>query len=229
MKAVILAAGKGTRLGALTAHTPKPLVQVGNVPIIERLFASLPDEINEVVIVVNYLADVLKAHVGEILVGRHVRYVQQGSVSGTFAAMLAAEEFMNDDERFMVLNGDDLYDKAELTSLLAYDMALGLQLEAWPGYETYELSNDGFVTGFRERTPVEDRDGGLTNTGAYVVHASAFKYVGVPIPSGELGLPHTLVANHTSRPIKAVIMEQWVPINTPEDLAKAEQFVAVQP
>jgi len=226
MKAVILAAGKGTRLGELTQNEPKPLVQVGGVPIVERLFASLPDEITEVIMIVRYLADVLEARLGDTVAGRPVRYVQQGSLNGTFAAILAAEPFIGKDERFMVLNGDDLYDKAELTAHLAFDATIGLKLAVWPGYETYVLDDDGFITGFRERTEAENRDGGLTNTGAYVMNGSVFFYEGVALPSGELGLPHTLVANHNLQPIKAVVMKNWQPINTLEDLAAAEQFIA---
>ena len=59
MKVIILAAGEGTRMRPLTTDTPKPLLDISGKKIIERIIESLPDEIDEVVINVDYLKEKL--------------------------------------------------------------------------------------------------------------------------------------------------------------------------
>src|SRR3984885_8037211 len=107
MKVIILAAGKGNRLLPLTEHIPKPLISIADKPIIDRIFQSLPDEINQVIIVVEHLKDKIRVHVGEDFYEKKVSYVEQISMRGTFGALLSAKSLLYPDERFLVLNGDD--------------------------------------------------------------------------------------------------------------------------
>ncbi len=64
MQCVILAAGKGTRLRPLTDNTPKPLVPVAGKPLIDHTIDALPSAIDELILVVGYLGDQLRAHFG---------------------------------------------------------------------------------------------------------------------------------------------------------------------
>ncbi len=77
MQAVILAAGRGTRMGALTEHTPKPMLLVNGRPVLEYIFDSLPEEIDEVIIVVGYLGSVIQKHFGGFYKGKKILYVEQ--------------------------------------------------------------------------------------------------------------------------------------------------------
>ncbi len=54
MQAVVLAAGRGSRMGSLTEHQPKPLVSLGGSSIISHCIDSLPSEISECIVVVGY-------------------------------------------------------------------------------------------------------------------------------------------------------------------------------
>jgi choline kinase len=74
--ALILAAGRGTRLGALTRHEPKALVRVGEEPIISRLCRQLVDAgVEEIVIVVGHLGHLIMRALGPSCCGRPIRYV----------------------------------------------------------------------------------------------------------------------------------------------------------
>src|SRR5688572_19932255 len=87
MQAVIMAAGLGTRLRPHTLTTPKPMLSVAGRPILEWTFASLPPEVDEVVLVVNYLKDKIVGHFGDSWQGRKISYVEQTELRGTGDAL----------------------------------------------------------------------------------------------------------------------------------------------
>ena len=64
MQAVILAAGRGVRMGALTESTPKPMLQIKGRTLLEYKLAALPEEVDEVIIVVGYLGGMIQSHFG---------------------------------------------------------------------------------------------------------------------------------------------------------------------
>ncbi len=122
MKAVILAAGEGTRMRPLTLTTPKPLVPVNGKPIMEYIFDSLPHEITQVIIVTLYLGDKIKKHFGEAWNGKQITYVD-GSNKGTAYSFLATKEYLAN-ERFLLIQGDELTDKVDIDNCLAHEFSL---------------------------------------------------------------------------------------------------------
>ena len=222
MKAIILAAGKGNRLSPLTEHTPKPLINISGKPVIDRIFQSLPDEIDEVIIVVEHLKEKIKSHVGDNFYGHKVTYVDQISMRGTFGALLSARPFIAPNERFLVLNGDDLHEKTELEKYLEYPRSFGLQKMKMENYHSVHIDKDNYIIGFYSQTEKEKIDGTLIATGAYLTDTNVFKHEGIALRDGEHGLPQTLLAQKNIYPIKAVITEKWIPINSFEDIEKVE-------
>lgn len=107
MKAVVLAGGKGTRLAPYTKILPKPLMPIGDMPVLEVLIRQIVKEgVDEIVITVGHLAELLQAFFGD---GRNygckIRYGYEENPLGT-AGPLAMVEGL--DDTFLVLNGDVL-------------------------------------------------------------------------------------------------------------------------
>ena len=119
MKAVILAAGKGERMLPLTKTIPKPLISVLGKPVLDRLFEAMPKEITEVVIVVLHLAEKIQEHCGNNFHGRKISYVK-GSTDGNAKSFLAAKDFVKNESRFLLLQGDELPYSKDIERCLAF-------------------------------------------------------------------------------------------------------------
>ena len=120
MKAMVLAAGKGTRLFPLTGEQPKPLAPVVNVPIIEHIFYLLANHgVSEVYVNVYYLADALLEAYGEEahISGMTVRLSREEELMGTAGGVKRLSETF--DETFVVVMGDALTD-ANLSEIVAF-------------------------------------------------------------------------------------------------------------
>ncbi len=106
-KGIILSGGWGTRLRPLTCTIPKTLIPVVNKPVIERQILLLKSAgINEIILAVSVMGDILKNYFkdGDKL-GVKIRYTDERNPLGTAGAIKLAEDFLKDDNFFM-LNGD---------------------------------------------------------------------------------------------------------------------------
>lgn len=107
MQAVILAGGKGTRLKPYTTVMPKPLVPVGDLPILEILIRQLAYyRIKEVIISTGHLAELIEAYFKKgSKWGVKIRYIREEKELGTAGAI---KNINNLDDNFIVMNGDIL-------------------------------------------------------------------------------------------------------------------------
>ncbi len=112
MKAVILAAGAGKRMGKLTWSKPKPLLEIREEPLIDHILESLPSEVDEVIIVVDYLGDQIKDYVSrKKYVNSRDKFLKikftQGSDVGNAYSFMATRKYLKD-ERFLLIYGDEI-------------------------------------------------------------------------------------------------------------------------
>jgi bifunctional UDP-N-acetylglucosamine pyrophosphorylase/glucosamine-1-phosphate N-acetyltransferase len=118
---VVLAGGKGTRMSPLTQTTPKPMLEVGNMPILARHLQKFAPMVDEIVIVVSWLADQIENYFGNSFDGKKISYAyQQNPSGGTLdafrTAIYAKPEFL--EANYFVSNSDDLIDQVFFNSLL---------------------------------------------------------------------------------------------------------------
>ncbi len=221
MKAIIFAAGKGNRLKPLTDTTPKPLLLIENKPIIAHIIDELPDQITDVYIVGKHLIEQIHDFVHSFNTTKNITVVEQiNSHSGTMAALLSVKGFFKDkNERFMVLNGDDLQIKSELDLYLEKPRAFGIQKMHIPYYVIE--SENGIVKNFRKQTEEEKISGAKIATGVYVLDAQIFEFEPVVLSDGDIGLPQTILAYKETYPVHVIETNEWIPVNTIEDLEVA--------
>ena len=109
MKAVILAAGKGTRMGALTEELPKPMLPVEGKPILEHIISGITAQgVREVCLIVGWKAEVIREYFGDgPMLGIEINYAMQEVQDGTGKAPELAKRFVGDDS-FLLTYGDIL-------------------------------------------------------------------------------------------------------------------------
>jgi len=223
MQAVILAAGRGVRMGSLTSETPKPLLIVAGKTLLEHKLDVLPPIVDEVVIVIGYLGEKIRERLGKRYGRLPIRYVQDKQLGGTAKALAAAKGVLG--ERFLVLMGDDLYSAKDLEIMTTHNFAIGAFRQTGvcrPAAAIY-LNEDQSVKDIVES--VSDTSPRLVNTGVYALQREFLEEEPVLIPGrGEYGLPQTLVKTARRFSLKVVPFEFWFPITVPEDLKAAERI-----
>jgi len=119
MKAVVLVAGKGTRMEPLTSNCPKVMLQVANKPILEHILNSAIEAgVEGFVFITGYLEEQIRAYFGDGgRWGVSIEYVQQKEQSGTANAIGCAKGHV--EGAFLVLNGDMLIGQEDLKALVS--------------------------------------------------------------------------------------------------------------
>lgn len=108
MKAVILAAGKGTRLRPLTNDRPKALVEVAGRPLVDHVFEQLAAlNVSEFVVVVGYEKQQIIDRYGDDYEGIPITYAHQREQLGLAHALLQVEQYIDDD--FLLMLGDNVF------------------------------------------------------------------------------------------------------------------------
>lgn len=184
MKAMVLAAGKGTRLAPLTDDLPKPLLPLADRPIIEYIFELLRDSgISETYVNAYHLADVLVGRYGwETSMGEMMINVsREERLMGTAGGVGRLRECFN--ETFVVIMGDALTD-VDLPAVVDFHKECGATatLALTPVADTsrfgvVELSPKGDVLAFQEKPNPGEAISTLANTGVYVLEPEVLDYI----------------------------------------------------
>ncbi len=157
MRAVVLAGGQGTRLAPYTIAFPKPLVPIGEIPIIEIVLRQLRwYGIDEAIISVGYLAELIQAYFTTRggIPGLEISYLREAKPLGT-AGAIGLLENVNDD--LMVVNGDVLT-TLDLRKMIEFhkEHKPALTIAVYPRQVTIdlgvlEINESGSVTGYAEK------------------------------------------------------------------------------
>ncbi len=222
MQCVILAAGKGTRMGKLTDDCPKPMLPIKGKPKLAYTLENLPEEIDKIILVIGYLGKQIRNFFGDEYNDLKIKYVEQRELNGSAGAVALTEKFIVD--KFLVLMGDDLYLKDDLKKMLNYNWALlAYKTSQADQFGLVSIDESNYLTSVIER-PHNQRVG-LVNTGAYILSLEYFKIPLVPISKTEFGLPQTLVSMYPKIKTKVTQTKFWQPVGSPDDLAKAEEWL----
>lgn len=174
MKAVILAAGEGTRMRPLTQNRPKVMLPIGNKPILQHVIEAVRDGgVDEFVIVVGYQGDTIVDYFGDGSdIGVRLDYIIQEERKGTAHAIGTARTRI--DERFLVLNGDVMVSPDQVRTLLERDevaVMAAMEVEDPSRFGVIEVDG-GLVVRVHEKSEAPPTN--LANAGIYVFEPEVF-------------------------------------------------------
>jgi NDP-mannose synthase len=178
MKAVIMAGGKGTRLAPFTKVLPKPLIPLGDYPIVEIIMCQLREAgFSDITLAVNYLAHLFQAYFnnGERL-GIHIDYSIETEPLGTAGPLTLIDGL---DEPFLMMNADLLTDM-DFGDLYAYHLQnnAAITMALYPrevriDFGVIELDDGARIQRCREKPAYTY----LVNMGIYVVSPEVLQYL----------------------------------------------------
>jgi NDP-sugar pyrophosphorylase family protein len=225
MQAVILAAGRGTRMGLLTEKTPKPLLEVDGKTLIEHKLDELPEEVEEVIIIVGYLGSKIQERIGGSYRDMRILYEEQDVLDGTMGSLSRAKGLLSG--RFLVMMGDDLYCREDIEACIAIPdwVMLVHETESMNPGGRIIADESGAILNIEEGN--HDGEPGLANTNLFVLDTRIFQYPMIPKSAGstEYGLPQTVLAasKEGGIPFESVKATFWFQITEPGDLSKASE------
>jgi NDP-sugar pyrophosphorylase family protein len=225
MKAVLLAAGAGTRLAPLTDRVPKVLVPVAGEPLLGRQLRYLAaNGVTDVALNVHHLAAEVDRFLDESEPPLRVHVFREDELRGTAGALHPMRDFLA--EPFVLLYGDVVTD-VDLHGLVAGARGIAT-LAYYPSDDVrekglLELDADGRVVAFVEK-PTDGRPSGLVNAGIHVLDPAIHRFVP---EHGDFGFdvwPAVAAANEPiyGSPVGGYVLD----VGTHEALAQVERDLA---
>ncbi len=229
MRAVILAGGKGTRLAPYTVAFPKPLMPIGELPILEIVVRQLRRAgFTRITMAVGHLAELIQAYFGDgARFGIAVDYSREETPLGTAGPLRLIPDL---DDSFLVMNGYLLTDFDYGALLRAHreqrnDATIGVyEKEVRIDLGVLERDEDDRIVQYREKPTLTYE----VSMGVYAFSKSVLQYV----PEGPFDFPDlVLELIRRGRPIRGVRFDGlWLDIGRQEDYAKAiETFASARP
>ncbi len=228
MKAIILAAGKGTRMGSLTASLPKPMVLVQGKPVLERIIEGLRDygKVTQFFIVTGHRGDVIQRHFenGEKW-GVEITYGEQTVQDGTGKAPELAKNWVGSNS-FFLSYGDILIDPTDYAHLAEHFTNDGV-VAVKAGEDLTKggavlLDEQNWMVDLIEKS-TNPPPNAYYNAGIYILTPRLFEYTSrlEKSPRGEFELTDALktLAQNGAKLRGVKLRNHWVDVRDPEILA----------
>lgn len=224
--AVIMAGGKGQRLMPLTQNTPKPLLKIGDKPIIEHNIDRLCKfGINDIYISVNYLGEQLKSYFGDgKLKNANIKYITEQEFLGTIAAIKLTDEYYH--ETLLVMNSDlltniNFHDFYQAFLKEDADMAIAsVSYHVDVPYAVMEINGNGRIHSLKEKPRYTYH----SNAGIYLIKKQLLSLIPNKIYYDVTDLIERLLELN-KKVVSFPIMGYWLDIGKHEDYKKAQDDI----
>ena len=205
MKALILAAGFGTRLGALTQQTPKPMLPIGGEPMLAHTIRHLARHgFEQIALNLHFQAGLISSTLGDGgQFGVELTYSYEPELLGTAGALIPLKKFFQDQPEFLVIYGD-IVTNQDLTALLRFHRATGaaatlLLHKRQNSNSVIEMDETGRIRVFLERpgqAVLQAHPQAWVNSGVQMLSPQIYNHLPAHSPSD---LPRDVYAPHLGR------------------------------
>ncbi|MCJ7660136.1 MAG: phosphocholine cytidylyltransferase family protein, partial [Anaerolineales bacterium] len=241
MKALILAAGDGDRMGSFTKDKPKALVQLLGISLIERVILTSKEAgINEFLVVCGYLGEKLMGDLGNgDRFGVSINYIDNEDWQrGNAVSALKARDFL--DEKFILLMSDHIFDSRILSELINHDAGSSIVLAV----DRKEPSEEDMKVREKRGKIVEEGKGieklDCIDTGIFLCSPNIFSYIEKTLEEGKRELSDCINEAAKNRDAEIFDITQidpyipsmrketkpfWIDVDTKENLIEAERIL----
>src|SRR5262245_10957906 len=229
-RAVILAAGRGTRMRDLTSEIPKPMIEVRGKPVLQHIVEGLRDAgIRDCLIVVGYRADAVQDFFGDgSRYNTAIHYKTQTIQDGTGRVVELAEDFVNN-RPFILAYGDILVNPVNYKCVVDLPEDVEAFLAVTHGEDVSKggavfLDDNMHLVDLREKPKPGEPTSPWYNAGLYAFRPSIFDFTAKlkPSPLGEYELTDAIRdLAQSGKKVKALqLTGEWADVRDPEILAK---------
>jgi len=229
-KAVILAAGRGTRMRELSAELPKPMIKVRGKPVLQHIIEGLRNAgIGDLLLVVGYRADAVREFFCDgSRYNVTIQYATQTVQDGTGRVVDLARDFVGN-RPFILAYGDILVDPANYKCVVDLPDDIEAMLTVTRGEDVSKggavVVNDQMdVLDVREKTKPGEPTSPWYNAGLYAFRPSIFDFTAKlnPSPRGEYELTDAICdLAHSAKRVKALeLTGEWADVRDPDILAR---------
>lgn len=223
--AVIMAGGKGQRLLPLTKQTPKPMLKVGEKPIIEHNIDRLAlFGIDDFWISVNYLGEQIESYFGDGATKNvHISYVRENKPLGTIGAVSQIQDFKHE---YILITNSDLLTNLDyehfFLDFLAQDAEMAVVTIPYQVNIPYAVleTEDGRVLNFKEKPTYTY----YSNGGVYLVKRSSFDHLPKEEFFNATDLMEVLI-KQGKKVYSYNLLGYWLDIGNPQDFEKAQNDI----
>lgn len=224
MEAVIMAGGYGKRLRPLTEHVPKPMLLVGDRPLLQRTIERLRDAgISRVNLTTHYKGEVIQKHFGDgHEFGVDIRYVEENRPMGTAGALC----LLNDTSQPLLIINADILTNVDFRAMFlfhrehaAYMTIAVKQIEIPVPYGVLEIDGGGVVS-IAEKPVMRH----FINAGIYLLNPEACAYIPHDRPYDMPDLVNHLIASN-KHVVAFPIREYWLDIGEMDHYQQAQEDV----
>ena len=221
LKAVILAAGKGTRIEPLTLTKPKPLLKICGRTILEHNLDQLQGLVEEVILVIGYKGEMVKELIGSRYKGLKINYLWQKNISGTAEAAKKCFPIIKD--KFLLLYGDDLYSKEDIKKCLEKFPSILLKKVEEPSAFGQVLIKRNLVKELKEKP--KKNISNLVNTGLYFLDKNIFHFKIKKSARNEYEFTDFIKEFIKKERLYFSLAEGWIPLPYAWNLLDANEYL----
>ena len=185
-KAMIMAAGVGSRLEPLSSVVPKPLVPLANVPTMDILVKHLASfGINNIVANTFHKAEAIQEHYKKNNFEVNFEFIKEIELSGTAGGVKKCQFFFDEGQDFIIMSGDGLtdlditkaYESHKNSGSIATIVIKEIERKETFKYGIVVPDEKGYVSSFQEKPAIEEAKSNLANTGIYIFNYKIFDFI----------------------------------------------------
>ncbi len=220
MKALIIAAGEGSRFGVLTKDTPKPLLKIGEKYLIEWVMDALIEGgIDDIYITIGYLGEKIKKAIGNSYNYVNITYVDNPNWKlGNLTSLYAAKDMLSSD--FILSMSDHLFDPIIVHNLIDFDSPTTVLLAADRKYQQTDDDMKVLVENYYIKNIGKNIIGNFVDTGLFKMKTKIFEYAKQVMAQNGYQLYLTVL--EAAKKMDAMILDInrrfWIDVDTPEEL-----------